>query len=84
MRRRAQLQLAIITCKLHAQVRKYFYPFLMRNDAPPPVPWERMPRHQFNDEAQAVSFPSTSLSLLILSLALIGLTKKSKLSSQIE
>ncbi len=54
----------------HEQVRRSIYPFLMRNDAPPPINWQRLPRHQFQDEAQAVSFPLTSLSLLALSVVL--------------
>ena len=60
----------------HAQVRQFFYPLLMRNDAPPPVNWEQMPRHQFNDEAQAASFPLSSLSLLAISAVLLGFASK--------
>ncbi|MCI0388883.1 MAG: DUF3526 domain-containing protein [Acidobacteria bacterium] len=60
----------------HERVRKFFYPFMMRNDAPPPVSWKQLPRHHYDDEAQAVSFPSTSLSLLLLSLMLIALAMR--------
>jgi ABC-2 type transport system permease protein len=55
----------------HEQVRRFLYPFLLRNDAPPPVNWEQLPRHQFHGEAQAASFPLASLSLLALSAALL-------------
>ena len=62
--------------RFHEAMRKYFYPFLMRNDALPPVQWEQLPRHQFNDEAQAVSFPLSSLSLPVCSIALILLAMR--------
>ncbi len=51
----------------HEQVRRFFYPALLRNDAPPPINWQQLPRHQFHDEAQPLSFPAYSLSLLALS-----------------
>ncbi len=62
--------------RFHEAMRKYFYPFLMRNDAPPPVQWNQLPRHQFNNEAQAVPFPMSSLSLPGCSIALILLAMK--------
>jgi len=55
----------------HEQVRKYFYPAMMRNDAPLAINWRELPHHRFHDEAQSVSFPLTSLSLLALSAALL-------------
>ncbi|MBL8207831.1 MAG: DUF3526 domain-containing protein [Blastocatellia bacterium] len=60
----------------HEQVCRFFYPFLMRNDTPPPVPWDQLPRHRFSDEAQKVSFPFYSLSLLTLSFGLMGLAMR--------
>lgn len=56
--------------RFHEQVRCYFYPAMMRNDALPPINWQQLPRHQFQDEAQTVSFPLASLSLLALSAVL--------------
>lgn len=55
----------------HATMRQHFYPAMMRNDPPPPINWRQLPHHQFNDEAQTVSFPTTSLSLLALSAVLL-------------
>ncbi len=55
----------------HEAARRFFYPYLMRNDEPPPVNWEGLSRHQFSDETQTVSFPSSSLSLLAISAGLI-------------
>jgi len=55
----------------HEAARRFFYPFLMRDGEPPPVNWERLPRHQFHDEKQTVSFPLSSLSLLAISAGLI-------------
>ena len=57
----------------YERVRRYFYPAMMRNDAPPPINWNQLPRHQFSDEAQAVTLPLPSLSLLAISVALIFL-----------
>ncbi|HYE73654.1 MAG TPA: hypothetical protein VEF04_09995, partial [Blastocatellia bacterium] len=54
----------------------FFYPFLMRNDAPPPIKWEELPHHHFTDEAQIVSFPTTTFSLIALSLTLIVLAMR--------
>jgi ABC-2 type transport system permease protein len=55
----------------HEAARRFFYPFLMRNDEAPSVNWAQLPRHQFGDEAQGVSFPLPSLSLLAISAGLI-------------
>jgi ABC-type transport system involved in multi-copper enzyme maturation permease subunit len=54
----------------HEQMRRYFYPVLMRNDAPPPMDWQQLPRHQFHDEAQTPGFPVAALSLLAISVGL--------------
>lgn len=55
----------------HEQVRKHFYPYLLCNDAPPPVNWAQLPRHQFRAETSGPHVPVSVLSLLVLS---IGLT----------
>jgi ABC-2 type transport system permease protein len=60
----------------HEAARRFFYPFLMRNGDPPAVNWEQLPRHQFLDETQIVSFPPSSLSLLAISAGLILLAGK--------
>lgn len=61
----------------HEQIRQNFYPALMRPDtrdaAPLPVNWQRLPRHQFSAETRVLSFPRSSLSLLLLSAILPGL-----------
>lgn len=57
----------------HEQARRYFYPALMCNDAPPPIDWQQLPRHQFHHEAHAPGFPASSLSLFVLSLGLVVL-----------
>lgn len=61
----------------HEQIRQNFYPALMRpatsDAAPPPDNWQRLPRHQFRAESHTLSFPRTSLSLLLLSAILLGL-----------
>ncbi|MBX3278670.1 MAG: DUF3526 domain-containing protein [Acidobacteria bacterium] len=38
----------------HQQIRMFFYPYLMRNEAAPAVDWERLPRHRFEDESRSV------------------------------
>jgi ABC-2 type transport system permease protein len=51
----------------HEQIRRHFYPAMMRNDAPPPINWQQLPRHQFSAETQPQPFPLPGLSLLLLS-----------------
>jgi ABC-2 type transport system permease protein len=53
----------------HERIRKFFYPALMTNDPAPA--WEHLPRYQFQDESQPVSFPLASLALLALSAVLL-------------
>jgi ABC-2 type transport system permease protein len=60
----------------HEQMRKHFYPALMRNDAPPPIDWQQLPRHRFNDEAQPPGVPITALSLLVISAGLALLARR--------
>jgi ABC-2 type transport system permease protein len=55
----------------HERIRKYFYPALMTNDPTPALAWQQLPRHQFQDESQPVSFPLASLSLIALSTLLL-------------
>lgn len=64
--------------QFHEQVRKHFYPFLLRNDAPPPINWQQLPSHSFNAERlahQAVLFPSACWSLLAISLGFCWLAQ---------
>ncbi|MDX2031239.1 MAG: DUF3526 domain-containing protein [Blastocatellia bacterium] len=60
----------------HERLRRVFYPFLMRNDAPPPFPWDRLPAHRFQDESLPATFPLSALSLLALSAALLLLARR--------
>ena len=60
----------------HEQVRRFFYPFLMRNDAPAAFPWERLPRHEFRDESLPVAFPLPAFSLPALGIALLLLARR--------
>ncbi len=62
--------------RFHEQIRKYFYPAMMRNDAPPPIDWQQMPHHQFSAETQPQPFPFSGLSLLLLSAIMFWLTLK--------
>lgn len=59
----------------HERVRQFFYPALLRKD-PPPIEWERLPRHQFGDEANAAHFPRHGLSLPGLSVLLLLLARR--------
>lgn len=64
----------------HEQIRRHFYPALMRPDtsdaAPPPINWQQLPRHQFSAETRVLSFPRSSLSLLLLSVILLSLAQR--------
>jgi ABC-2 type transport system permease protein len=60
----------------HEQIRQRFYPAMMRNDAPPPIDWKQLPRHQFSAEVQPQMFPLPGLSLLLLSAIIFWLTPK--------
>jgi ABC-2 type transport system permease protein len=61
--------------KFHEQMRRYFYRYMMRNDAPPPINWQHLPRHQFSAETRPPTFPWPVLALLGGSIALMLLAR---------
>lgn len=54
----------------HTNVREHFYPFIFNNAKVEEVDWQKVPKHEFDDEKKKLQFPLSSAIMLLISILL--------------
>lgn len=55
----------------HTNIRENFYPLIFRNAKVEEVDWQKVPKHQFNEETRKSQFPNSSSTILLISFLLL-------------